>query len=644
MNKLNFTSKKTGDTLQASEWNSVVSKVDELVDSANNSGGNSGGSTPVVIDPSGILSTSAKGNVTLGSGKNINVEPAWNSNADANYTGNEGDIALKPGDDIQFCSHHRAPKKRDKIVIKNIDGSDNPVKAQIVAGEIELAVGTTNNPKSATRKKDKNTGGDTIDPMFKASEAKVLDIKILTGNTLDSGTNDEREERGYLKVRAQAIDLRCEKHGGIALQPKGYDSEGHMNKIKFEHGGGDGLEFGTFNAEKTSIYTDEYRFKKDGVWKMATRTTEASGKNIVDERENGLQGLTATGAYKYVKNTADDFYDFFDPTDVTTTTKDLIKTAYSLNNTLGVETHITSKGNLEIETSNKTNAIKEFIETAKFTEVSKIQQDQPVPEIATQNIDFNKYYFDTVDGVGGYSHIIASESPNIKLETDSAIGLSSLSACVWDEISITADNFAEYASQMGTGLKKDTDPELKYVDGLIYGITNDERKKSDIQGGVTMVSFDANLTYVKCRQLSASGGISLESDNKIKLSAPKLTLEGVTGFGSTMSFGETDEGIRYQYKATKKGKNKQCDVIQIEVLNNGTEAITFNKGTHVASNSDKFGQAANSNIPTFCNTGAVTVPAGSTIVVAQASVYDIIQLVNYFKNGAGQASGPWAQV
>jgi hypothetical protein len=44
-----------------------------------------------------------------------------------------------------------------------------------------------------------------------------MDVRILTGVTLDSGQNSERDERGYLKVRAQAIDLRCEKHGGIAL-------------------------------------------------------------------------------------------------------------------------------------------------------------------------------------------------------------------------------------------------------------------------------------------------------------------------------------------------------------------------------------------------------------------------------------------
>jgi len=53
--------------------------------------------------------------------------------------------------------------------------------------------------------------------MFKSGDAKVLDVKILTGTTLEEGTENERDERGYLKVRAQAIDLRCEKHGGIAL-------------------------------------------------------------------------------------------------------------------------------------------------------------------------------------------------------------------------------------------------------------------------------------------------------------------------------------------------------------------------------------------------------------------------------------------
>jgi hypothetical protein len=133
--------------------------------------------------------------------------------------------------------------------------------------------------------------------------------------------NKAQNTRGYLKVRAQAIDLRCEDHGGIALQPKGEDSDHNMNKIKFEHGGGDGLEFGTFNTEKTSLFTKEYRFNKDGKILLATRTTTASDK--VDPNDH-------TTDYKYVKQ-ADDFYDViyegesgsefynYDPTDVADT-------------------------------------------------------------------------------------------------------------------------------------------------------------------------------------------------------------------------------------------------------------------------------------------------------------------------------------
>ena len=345
MNKLNFQNKNTGDILEASEWNQVVNKVDELVDATNN--GTGGSSTP--IDASGILSVSNKGNVTLGSQKNINIEPAWDNKNPQGYTGNYGDIALKSGDDIQFCSHHREPKKRDKVVLKNIDDSDNPVKFQIIAGEIDFAVGTANNPKIATRKKDKTTGKDIDNqPLFKADDAKTLDVRILTGNTLDSGQETERDERGYLKVRAQAIDLRCEKHGGIALQPKGYDSEGNMNKIKFEHGGGDGLEFGTFNTEKSSLYTDEYRFKRDGIWKMATRQTVANSKIIYDD--NTPAGKSSTAEKKYVKQ-ADDFYDIIDSNDEQCTTKDIIKTAFALNGAKDRHAKITNKGAIEIATN-----------------------------------------------------------------------------------------------------------------------------------------------------------------------------------------------------------------------------------------------------------------------------------------------------
>jgi hypothetical protein len=94
-----------------------------------------------------------------------------------------------------------------------------------------------------------------------------------------------------------------------------------MNKIKFEHGGGDGLEFGTFNTEKSSLYTDEYRFKKNGIIKLATRETEDTNKTIRDE--NTPTGKIATAAKRYIKQ-SDDFYDIIDNTDPKCTWGDIV--------------------------------------------------------------------------------------------------------------------------------------------------------------------------------------------------------------------------------------------------------------------------------------------------------------------------------
>lgn len=308
MEKQTFATKSTGDALQASEWNQLTSYTNSIVDELNNS---SGGSGPVSVsddtesggDPaagvsvaSGVsqigsakvieLTKKKKGvNTTLVSGNNINIEPRESVD-----TTKGGNISLKPGDDIEFCSHHRLAENQDEVSIKVIDGNDDPVKLQINLNSLTLT-----------------TKDSTL------TSPEVLDVNI----------NSNKNTKGYLKVRAQAIDLRCEEHGGIALQPKGEDSQHYMNKIKFEHGGGDGLEFGTFNTEKTSIFTDEYRFNKNGVWKMATRTTQVS-----DKYDNSDE----TTHYKYVKQ-ADDFYDIIDPNDRKATTEQIITTAEAFNGT-----------------------------------------------------------------------------------------------------------------------------------------------------------------------------------------------------------------------------------------------------------------------------------------------------------------------
>lgn len=269
MNLNHATNKQNGSTLSATEWNNLAADVNEL-----GAGGVSGGSVEGI-------SISNKGNTEITSTKHVNIEPAYDETGAEE--GTYGDIQLKPGDDITLESSHRATSKKDEITVKTTNGvkPKGPVKLQIIADGLTLST--------------KGSLSDT---------PNVMNVNVTDGTT-----------KGYLKVRAQAIDLRSETHGGIALQPKGTDGQGHMNKIKFEHGGGDGLEFGTFNTEHTSLFTGDYRFNKAGVIRLATRTTVASDKADAND---------STTTYKYVK-AADDFYDNIDANDPTCTWEDIVK-------------------------------------------------------------------------------------------------------------------------------------------------------------------------------------------------------------------------------------------------------------------------------------------------------------------------------
>lgn len=656
MTKQTFTQKSNGDTLSATEWNTLTGYVNEAVDAINSG---SGGATIEggVIDTSGMVSVSSKGNTTISSVKNINLEPAWDNNV-SNYTGNYGDIAFKPGDDIQFASHHREPKKRDKIVIKNVDGSDNPVKLQTVAGEIELAVGTKNNPKTATKKKDKDTGNDTSEAMFKADDAKVLDVKVLTGSVLDEGTNNERDERAYLKVRAQAIDLRCEKHGGVALQPKGYDSDGNMNKIKFEHGGGDGLEFGTFNTEKSSLYTDEYRFKKDGVWKMATRETTPNTKAIYDD--NTPSGKQSTAALKYVKQ-SDDFYDKIDVNDETATTKSIIKTAYALNDGKNrhakYEEKVTTKGELK-----KTLEI-ETVVTISFEPVYTINKSYTQTPLDTDFIELseevllpNKTVYTIQDIIDIFGSVVINNTLDsekiLSYQTDAFTLLSPATVEPGQQQSTVV-----YTIQMSTGVATlELPAEVSDVD-KIYTISdfkdaiktvtvNEVAQKYGISGedGVTLSAGDivssGDYDFKIVENFSPSMDITSGADLSVKAKEGTLSLGGkIVEFGSdTIDLGEMEDGLYAQYKLTKKNNSKPCDTLKIKVINNQASPLAFDA------------DSANFAIESFYPTETVTVPAKVAepttdaeanqhiVTVAQCKLYDVIKFVAWAKNNN---FGPW---
>lgn len=474
MTKQNFTQKSNGDTLSASEWNNLTSYVNTAVD-AINAGGGSGSAG--AIDTNGVVSVNSKGNTTVSATKHVNIEPAYVANGGE---GTYGDVQIKPGDDITLESHHRALDKRDEITIKTSNGQDGaskaPVKLQVIAADM------------------------TLSSKGKTEDSNVMNVNVTTG----SG-------KGYLKVRAQAIDLRCEEHGGIALQPKGKDSQNHMNKIKFEHGGGDGLEFGTFNTEKTSIFTDEYRFNREGVWKMATRQTQASDKaDVTDD----------TTALKYVKQ-ADDFYDIIAQDDEQCRTKDIIKTAYVMNGGKDRHAKITNKGAIEIATN-------------------------PTYTIAIE------------------------EAP---VEPATATAVNTISA------------------------------KIAALDSVAAGDVFNEGDFTSLPVAATV--YTNGTQYFSFTEVAAPS-IKIESGAELKLG-------GILDFGSSFNFGETDKGVEFQYKLTKKNAEKDCGIVKVVGVNN-----------HATNNLTVEG---------------VTIAPGQTAAIAQCSMLDIIKLVNYMKTNN---QGPWA--
>lgn len=106
-----------------------------------------------------------------------------------------------------------------------------------------------------------------------------------------------------------------------------------------------------------------------------------------------------------------------------------------------------------------------------------------------------------------------------------------------------------------------------------------------------------------------------------------LKLGGILDFGSSFNFGETDNGIEFQYKLTKKnaGTTKDCGIMKIVGVNNH------------ASNTLTVPNVVNPSTGVIAD---VTVAAGQTAEVTSCSMLDIINLVNYMKNNN---QGPWAE-
>ena len=452
-------------------------------------------------------------------GKNINIESGK-------------DIKLKPVDDVALYADHRAEKDEVSVKVMNGEGSDDvPVKLKLNASEMTLTT------------KDKI--GDAAD---------VFDITV----------NSAKDTRGYLKVRAQAIDLRSESHGGIALQPKGYDSTNHMNKIKFEHGGGDGLEFGTFNTERSSLFTDNYVFNKTGYWHMSTRNKIPSDK--ADSSDN-------TTTYKYEKQ-SNDFYDIINENDESCSTKSIIKTAHDLNEKYTCQTF--------------------------------------------SNTDSRGYT--TQFGLSSSRGYILSGENAVPSDNFNDENVINLKSGVTYQSSLSIVRTLDYLLELGLDASSTVYQNIMNMDFNTTIEIKIHSQNGDIYAELWYVSQAPAIWF------DSDGDSVLKAYNDVKLQSVNgsIKLNGQLDFGSNFDFGETDEGILYQKKHTKKGTKKSCDTIKIEYCNNSGSVVTYSDADY--------------ETPAVYNKTLSDIASGTTAIAASCSVADIIKLVAYMKNGK---LGPW---
>lgn len=229
---------------------------------------------------------------------------------------------------------------------------------------------------------DTNAGGEGIPSS--AGAQKKFEIRV-GNNSVSSKTLATGEYRPFV-IKSRGIDLRSMEHGGIALQPCGYDepnqSVHYENKIKFESSriadiyaddiadnngdlqivnangytadgkwvrGGDGLEFGTFNNLHTSLFTRDYRFNEDGFVYAVKRDTVYEDANETEYTlESDGYHVKSTGELASPQPTivkadydtqSDDFKDKInEDKSYGAKWKHIVKTGYILNGAPGMKT------------------------------------------------------------------------------------------------------------------------------------------------------------------------------------------------------------------------------------------------------------------------------------------------------------------
>lgn len=660
MNTLNLANNKVDgeSTLAASEWNTLVTGVNTLITEVNNLPTPSGESDPVIIEGDSHVSfNDSKKNLTIettetrvdGKGGHINIEPV-------------GDFQIKPAGTEKKYTHHRDEDHLREYKVAVLNGAniskekDYPVDLKVQAANLELNTEDKQNYIDHVNVDRQAAGkGNTSD------DDDIFNIEVTTGVKKDDATR-QNPHFGYLKVRARAIDLRCEDHGGIALQPRGEDGQHHMNKIKFEHGGGDGLEFGTFNTEKTSIFTNEYRFNKEGVWKMATRSTVASDNADAND---------PTTTYKYVKQ-ADDFYDIINAEDAQTTTKDIIATANAMNNEF-IETTLSSKKNLKISASS-TYKIIAYTGTTTGSELTFTIEDMnksyykdELKLILSGSTKLSDY-IDTklpflVNGESGAFRLSGDITPKISLEAEEEVGLDAKYGDVVltsgdtikmeaPEVRLNAMNADKTGGVVNFGATQDVMfINSKLTKGLkVEASANPTKVKQVLQNNtIDTVYWDEteNIFRVPMKKIYANAEHTIEitpSNYDSYKEQAAYFVDGALIPADYTCFGyvTTENNGTYTtnvYKYSTKGSSAVLskNYKHVGQYTSSTEGVL---GSRVSLGTSDELTTLEFEFPTYTGSANVSaVQPEEFVTVAECELGDIIALVNYMKTNN---QGPWA--
>lgn len=206
------------------------------------------------------LLLSSKGNLVVETpaGKSLNIE-------------SNKHLKVKPGQgaQVEFLSDHTG--NYNQVLFKflcglSADGLTELADERVIRGKFNLAELELNRKEVA-----------------ESEFTDVLSLKFKDDNAWSKARIDSRN-----------LDLCMHEHGGIALQPAGADSDGHTNKIKWEHSLKVPVEhFGEYASSGSSIVTT-YSFTND-MWYCVGQVGSGAFQIIVDSTKAGtLKVLSKT--------------------------------------------------------------------------------------------------------------------------------------------------------------------------------------------------------------------------------------------------------------------------------------------------------------------------------------------------------------